>query len=179
MRIAFMGSSGTGKTALANFISAKYGWPLNPVGARSVAEKMGFSSPYDVNAADKRGEFQRQVLADKREWEAQHEDFVTDRTPLDNLVYCSMHGAAATVDFDAHIAALKRYDLVFHCPMRSFFNVGTDPVRVSETTYHRIFEIFLYGIADHWGLAHYVVEKTGLENRKTYVAGVIDQLARR
>lgn len=51
MRIAFAGSSGTGKTTLARFVSETYGLPINPVGSRSVAQAMGFSSPYDVDRA--------------------------------------------------------------------------------------------------------------------------------
>lgn len=51
MRVAFAGSSGTGKTTLARFVSETYGLPINPVGSRSVSQAMGFSSPYDVDRA--------------------------------------------------------------------------------------------------------------------------------
>jgi len=51
MKIAFAGASGTGKTTLAKYLSEKLDLPFNPVGARSVAKKMGFDNPYDVDRA--------------------------------------------------------------------------------------------------------------------------------
>ena len=57
MRIAFCGASGTGKSTLAKWIVENAaelkldGIELNPVGSRSVAKAMGFSSPYDVDKA--------------------------------------------------------------------------------------------------------------------------------
>ncbi len=44
-RIGFIGVGGTGKSTLATFISQTYGWPTNPVGARSTAKAMGFFGP--------------------------------------------------------------------------------------------------------------------------------------
>lgn len=57
-RIAFAGSSGTGKTTLAKYVAEHLKIPFNPVGARSVAESLGFIDeetgeprPYDVDRA--------------------------------------------------------------------------------------------------------------------------------
>src|SRR5271170_3399791 len=87
LRVAICGASGTGKTTLATFISETYGIPMNPVGSRSVSKAMGFDSPYDVDKAGKRAEFQRRLVTEKCEWEAAHDTFVTDRTTFDNLAY--------------------------------------------------------------------------------------------
>jgi len=51
MRVAFCGASGTGKTTLAAYVSSTYGVPLNPVGSRSTATRLGFQSPYHVDKA--------------------------------------------------------------------------------------------------------------------------------
>ena len=91
MRIAFAGASGTGKSTLANFLAKEYGLPVNPVGSRSVSAAMGFASPYDVDRAGKRSEFQQRLLDEKLAWERDHEAFVTDRTTLDNLAYTTLH----------------------------------------------------------------------------------------
>lgn len=146
MRISFCGSSGTGKSTLANFLHEKYGWPICPVGSRSVAAAMGFASPYDVDAAGKRAEFQRCLFEEKRDWENAHDDFITDRTHLDNLVYSSMHGAAATVDLNAYLMAMKRYHVVFFCDVRQFQKTGDDPQRVHDKTYHLIYDCLLRGL---------------------------------
>ena len=53
MKIAFAGASGCGKTALARWLSTyiEPAVPMNPVGSRSTASKMGFANPYDVDRA--------------------------------------------------------------------------------------------------------------------------------
>lgn len=51
IRIAFVGASGTGKTTVARALAARLDIPMNPVGSRSVAQEMGFESPYDVDNA--------------------------------------------------------------------------------------------------------------------------------
>ena len=66
VRIAMAGASGTGKTTLMNFLAKEYGLPVNPVGSRSVSAAMGFASPYDVDKAGKRSEFQRRLVTEKR-----------------------------------------------------------------------------------------------------------------
>lgn len=151
MRVAFAGASGTGKSFLTRYVSETYGWPINPVGSRSVALAMGFASPYDVDAAGKRAEFQERVFTEKREWEATHDNFVTDRTYFDNLTYTSMHGAAQTVDLEAHVVAMHRYDAIFLCRVRDFQKLGDDPARVHDPTYHIIYDCLLRGlIYDHF-----------------------------
>ena len=68
-RVAICGASGTGKSVLAAYIAERYGLMVNPVGSRSVSQAMGFASPYDVDKAGKRAEFQRKLLAAKTGWE--------------------------------------------------------------------------------------------------------------
>jgi predicted ATPase len=148
MRIAFTGASGTGKTTLAKYIAEKHGLEVNPVGSRSVAQAMGFASPYDVDAAGKRKEFQRELLASKLIWETERESFVTDRTPLDNLAYTVMHGVDVIDDqmLAAAIAGLHRYTHVVFCPIDSHCHTGDDAARVHDLTYHRIFECVISGL---------------------------------
>lgn len=147
-RIAFTGPSGTGKTTLAKFVAARLGIPLNPVGARTVSAAMGFASPYDVDKAGKRAEFQRRLIADKLAWETAHESFVTDRTPLDNITYTVMHDHKAIDDalLTAAVNATCGYTHVIRCTMETFFAPGDDPARVTERTYHELYECVLDGL---------------------------------
>jgi hypothetical protein len=148
LRIAFCGSSGTGKTTLATYISETYGIPVNPVGSRSVAKAMGFDSPYDVDKAGKRAEFQRRLVTEKRAWEDEHEGFVTDRTTLDNLLYTIFHDIS-TIDSDLYeqvAAGMCRYTHVIHCPVNIFCNPAGDPSRVADMTYHKLYDMLIDGL---------------------------------
>ncbi len=144
MRIGIAGASGTGKTTLAKAIAAQYGWPINPVGSRSVAKSMGFDNPYDVDAAGRRKEFQESLFAQKSAWEEEQEAFVTDRTYLDNLTYCALHMPAELEDgaIDRYKSQMKRYDLVLFLP-RVVNQKLSDGVRLQNETYHEFYELIL------------------------------------
>lgn len=152
LRIAFCGCSGTGKSTLTAYVAERYGLAVNPVGSRSVAAEMGFSNPYDVDGAGQRPAFQRRLLAEKHRWEGSCEAFATDRTPLDNLAYSSLHAIASIDDdfVDRCMDGMKRYTHVFFCPAESFQQIGTDPARVASLVYHQTYEILLRGFLDLW-----------------------------
>lgn len=141
-RIAFAGASGTGKTTLSTYLTETLKLPFNPVGSRSVAKAMGFESPYDVDKAGKRAEFQRRLVTEKRAWENEHQEFVTDRTTLDNLAYTVFHDVA-TIDaalLDQVVEGMARYTHVIYCPVSVFCNPAGDPSRVADMTYHQLYD---------------------------------------
>jgi hypothetical protein len=150
MRIAFYGASGTGKTTLARYVAERYGLAENPVGSRSVAKAMGFESPYDVDQAGRRGEFQHRLLLEKKEWEREHETFVTDRTTLDNLVYTMMHDVRA-IDgnfYESVFSGMRRYTHLIYCPVGVFQSLDADPVRKTDDVYHKLYDAVLQGFRD-------------------------------
>jgi hypothetical protein len=149
MRVGFCGASGTGKTTLAEHIRDKYGVPMTPVGSRSVSRAMGFASPYEVDAAGKRAEFQRRFLREKLAWEAEHDSFVTDRSTLDLIAYWSMHDVASVEADDLAMAVLgvRRLTHLFYCPYDAFHDLKSDPARIQSHTYHRVFDVFAEGLA--------------------------------
>jgi predicted ATPase len=154
MRIAFAGASGTGKTTLMRYLAEELRLPTNPVGSRSVAQAMGFARPYDVDAAGQRVEFQRRLLVQKRAWEETHEEFVTDRTTFDELVYLSLHGVHGLDEelFESYRQGMERYTHVFYCPVEAFQYTGSDPQRVHEKAYHRVYCAMLDGLlSQHYG----------------------------
>lgn len=148
MRIGFTGASGTGKSKLTEYLAEVFGLEVNPIGSRSVAKAMGFDSPYGVDAAGRRKEFQRRLLAEKTAWERERDRFVTDRTTLDNLAYSILHGVA---DVDAEFwgacfAGLARYDVIFALAVDDFCDPGDDAARVKDLAYHRCYEATLRGL---------------------------------
>lgn len=147
MRIAIAGASGTGKTTLARAISEKYNIPINPVGARSVALEMGFDNPYDVDKAGKRVEFQKRLFEAKRDWELAHEDFVTDRSYLDNLTYCALHMAEHLEEgaIETFSEAMARYNLVLMLQRETFQRLD-DGIRKTNIGYHQLYEHVLWSL---------------------------------
>ncbi len=147
IRLAFCGASGTGKSTLASLVSARIGLPICPVGSREVSKAMGFASPYDVDAAGKRVEFQHELLKQKYAWERSHADgYVSDRTHFDNLTYTTMHapGPAADPHFiEAVVAAASYHTHIVLCPIGAVHNVGDDPARINDSRYHREYERIL------------------------------------
>lgn len=178
IRVAFVGASGTGKTTLSKFIEATYKVPFNPIGSRSVAAAMGFASPYDVDKAGKRAEFQRRLVTEKLAWEAGHEAFVTDRTPLDNLAYTLMHDVKA-IDaplLKTAVLGLSRYTHIFYCPVGIFCNPGDDPARVKDQTYHELYDLVVKAMLIKYRPAQVrlgTLTSSVLIERKGYVSGFL------
>jgi len=147
-RIAFSGCSATGKSTLAKAFAEALNLPMNPIGARSVAAELGFGSPYEVDKAGQRAHFQQLLLFKKLQWEAAQEEFITDRTPLDNLTYSALHDvhSVTATQWASTELGMKRYTHVFFCPMSAVFNPGDDEARVKERTYHELYEVLLRGL---------------------------------
>lgn len=145
MKIAISGASGTGKTTLARALAEYYQIPLNPIGARDVARDMGFASPYEVDQAGKRVEFQERLFIAKRAWEIEHAGgFVTDRSYLDNLTYCALH-MAEHVDqpmVQEFMKAMGKYDAVLILPCAVFIQLD-DGIRITNPMYHVLYELML------------------------------------
>ena len=188
MKIAFCGASGTGKTTLTDWVQEIYRLDFNPVGSRSVAKAMGFDSPYDVDKAGKRAEFQQRLLDDKVGWEAGRESFVTDRTPLDNLLYTSLHDVYSITEaqIDKALEHTRSYDLVFYTPLSAFINTAGDKDRAADQSYHRVYDMAMCGFLERTfgtttaflgGLRQ--LHLTGLEERKEYISDAISAFTER
>ena len=169
IRLAFTGASGTGKSTLAEKIAKEYDLPMNPVGSRTVSKAMGFETPYDVDKAGKRGEFQHRLLQEKTKWEAEREDFITDRTTFDNLSYTVLHDVHCIDQkmLDGAISGLSRYTHIVYCPVRAFCNPGSDPNRVKEMIYHVLYDAILEALHQKFGNSSrfLTLEISGVDNR--------------
>lgn len=125
-------------------------------GAREAAQESLRDQPlqtpttdgYRVIAPTVRPLFQRNLQAAKIAWESQRENFVTDRTSLDDLAYAILH-CPEVVDADFYVRAhkwMEQYTHVFFCPVAVFHATGADPARVEDPTYHRIYDALVHGL---------------------------------
>ncbi len=145
IRLAFSGASGTGKSTLAEHFASELGLPFNPVGSRSVSKAMGFETPYHVDQAGKRAEFQRRLLLEKTLWENEHEAFITDRSTMDNLAYTILHDCKS-IDrelLDQAIKGVRRYTHIVFCPVSVFCNTGGDNNRLQSLVYHELCDVLI------------------------------------
>lgn len=161
MRVAFAGASGTGKTWLAERLAAEHGLPINPVGSRKVAHQMGFQSPYEVDKAGRRTEFQRELLRQKIDWEQSRTSYLSDRTTLDNLAYAILHDVHG-VDpglLSASWRHFHHYTHVVVCLRCGFHRVGDDPARIKDPTYHELYELLLLALINRYAGPHTRIRK--------------------
>lgn len=91
-RIFLSGPSGSGKTTLATYISNQYGIPFIQGSSKVLWPEFGIKSHADLinkTFSDKEFgiNFQHRLLAYRNEQIANVNEFVTDRSPLDNLLY--------------------------------------------------------------------------------------------
>ncbi len=173
-RIAFAGASGTGKTTLAERIAADLCLPICPVGSRPVSAAMGFASPYDVDKAGRRAEFQRRLIAEKAAWERENPAFVTDRTTLDNLAYTMLHDVHS-VDAEllaAVMSGVDRYTHVIYCPVEAFCNTAGDGARIAELTYQRLYDAALFGLLSMYRPRHFNLLVRDLHARHSIVSAI-------
>ena len=123
-----------------------------------------------------RGLFQQKLQLAKIEWETEHDSFVSDRTTVDDFVYCALHnvGAIDEAFIERAAAHLARYDLIFFTPVDAFIKIGGDPNRVADKAYHYVFETIADGaliwwLGNDWNEKVCVLGLEGLEERRELV----------
>lgn len=144
---------------------------FNPIGSRSVSKEMGFNSPYDVDKEGRRMEFQIELQMRKVAWEQARSQFVTDRTTLDELVYCIMHCPEEVTEgyLTSAVLHMKRYTVVVWCPASSFISTEVDEHRKQNSIYQLLFDMTLGGALRQVGPSSVPVvrlEVSDLEARK-------------
>ncbi|MFZ2412075.1 MAG: ATP-binding protein [Candidatus Methanoperedens sp.] len=111
MRIAIIGTHGTGKTTLAKMLSGVFNIPILEECARN----------YDIKHAspEKYLKIQKNILIEQIATESKHPSFVSDRSTIDNLAYW-IHSCAQMVDasmnkkyINTSMENAKKYTVIF------------------------------------------------------------------
>jgi hypothetical protein len=117
-------------------------------------------------------------LHGKVNWERTTQSFVTDRTPLDNLTYTIMHDyKAVDAEFlETAIEATARYDMVLYLPVDAYCAPGGDPHRIQDMTYHKLFDVILFGFLERFVHPCVTVWHQDVDTRTAFCVAKIDGL---
>ena len=188
MKIAFTGTSGTGKTTLATHISETWGLPFLANTAREVMKELGVANE---EAQLKMSEEELLVLQltiydrIKAKRDAA-ESFVSDRCLLDNYVYALRRcGKALTEDKRKEleygvIDDLYKMDLVFYTP-GGLIPLISDGVRLMDSAHNHLIDAAIYGLLCRHGFdkqaGHiYVINMSDRKRREHYVDALVSAL---
>ena len=179
MRVAFSGASGTGKTTLARWVAEEFNLELNPVGSRSVAAEMGLASGYEADQQGRRKEFSERLIQTKRDWEEDHDEFVTDRSVFDDLTYAALSDVGVIEDdlLESCVVGMARYSHLIFNPIEVMQRLADDPTRQDSKAYNTLFEALLRGLikqhADFDADSMIYLLSPVLEHRKTWIRGFL------
>lgn len=124
MRIAFSGSGGTGKTKLLETINKELDLPVIGEGIREWLDEHNFTDFKDMKIKDV-VQMQTDTLKRKMEIESQLQNFISDRTTIDNLSYALRWIGSINPNYDTWMAqyitqainhANTNYDIIFILP---------------------------------------------------------------
>lgn len=149
LRIGICGPSGTGKSTLAKHISEKYGVPFITTSTKPLWDKYCIESHQDLinkTLSDLTWglKFQNEVLDYRIKMMEENPIFVTDRTPIDNLVYFLLQNTHLVKESETEEYALRcRFALekmngLICLPFTEEIKLSDDGARITNKYYQSV-----------------------------------------
>jgi predicted ATPase len=182
IKIAIIGSAGTGKSTLAEAVAVKLGVPN--LKSREITEDILMRDGYDYGSGIQIERFlanagrQHEIL--KRTLEQQSVDsFVTDRTVIDLAAYavCELNQSdpmALRKILDVCKKEASTYTHLFLCPWKDI-PIAATKKRTLNTWYQYLIYIVEKGILDDWGCKYQVLNEDDLDER---LKGILSEVGK-
>jgi len=170
MRFAVSGSSGTGKSTLAEELSRILNVPRVGEGVREYLEAHNITHLRELTPQGTM-EMQNEIFMTKYVKEKSLREFVADRCTADNVAY-ALRWCARDVDpkeVHDYVNKLREhcremYDLVFFLPWGSI-PLEDDGIRSSKPLYQYEMSCLIKGILIDWEVPFYIVRSQSLDDR--------------
>ena len=169
MRIAIIGNSGTGKTALAEHLAEHLGIPLVPEIARDLIKEWGIID-FRAMPAEQMIALQHTVLDRKLHLEGVHSAFVADRSTADSaVIWLTRLANIADPRLSLELIerckrGMERYDHLFLLPSDSI-PLELDGIRQSNPARRLLFDLAMVGILNRWQRAYHTIHSLSPEDR--------------
>jgi adenylate kinase family enzyme len=163
-KIGICGAHGTGKTTLAKVISETYNLPIISQLMRNFWQEYGVMD-FEKLPKDVRTTFQKESLLRQIDAEDSSDNFVTDRTVLDQIAYAKMSSNMSGVDLAIYEQLcrerLERYTHLIYLPIE--FQAEAEFLRADISTRDELADI-MKGYLDEW-----------FDNRFVIITGTLDE----
>jgi nicotinamide riboside kinase len=172
IRVTIIGSHGTGKTVIAKLISEKLNLPLITEVARN----------YDLKKIDRKSNIekfrtiQKKILNDQLFYENSYENFVSDRSTIDNLAYwlSNCYSYASDNENEIYLSRslnnVSNYSHIFL--IKPEFSIKDDGFRDLDPIYQKKIEIIIDTILQIQKIRYFLLTGT-ISERLNYALKLI------
>jgi adenylate kinase family enzyme len=173
LKIGICGAHGTGKTTLAREIAEIYNLPIISQLMRNFWQEYGVMD-FEKLPKDVRTTFQKESLLRQIDAEDSTDDFVTDRTVLDQIAYTTMSSNMTGVDLAIYEQLcrerLERYTHLIYLPIE--FDVEAEFLRADINSRDEL-AVIMKDYLDKWFKGRFIEITGTLEERKTKLKEIL------
>lgn len=173
MRIYCCGPSGTGKTTLCLWVQQELGIPFITTAGRSIWEKYNIRSHREVIEKTAKNpnwgyDYQSALLDEREKIMRTKSHFITDRSPVDNLVYFLMQVAPhlnyhRTLDFIERAKSLTPYiDKLIQLKWHPGVALEEDGARINNPIFQQCSQLYFDFCIDNYFPGFGLGEENGL-----------------
>jgi len=172
MKIAFTGSSSTGKTTLAKLLETK-----KIVQNYITTNNRELMKEYNIKNIDEFSKdnyvlFQKDIINNKKIIESKYNTFVTDRTYIDTIAYLLSKDCLNNTLYLECIDNMSIYDIVFYIPFGKI-EFENDGFRSNNEDMNSLVDRYIRETLDKANIKYYTVNEISIDDRLSYILKII------